>query len=120
MFGSILIQAGKPYLIYPSKTVEDYEFSDVAITATTPETVTIEADGKTFSFNGLFSPMNVGENASNILMKAEGNTLKQPENGESINGLTAYWQIPTDTKILTAHLHLTLKKAHPQENHHWK
>ena len=99
LFGSILIQAGKPYLIYPTKNVENYEFSDVAITATTPETVTIEADGKTFGFNGLFSPMNVGENASNILMKAEGNTLKQPENGESINGLTAYWQIPTDTKI---------------------
>lgn len=82
------LEAGKPYLVWPSKIMENPTFDNVTITATSPETV-----GDAYTFVGTYSPIQLI--ASTDLFLGAGYQLCRPtETSGKLGGFRAYFKTP--------------------------
>ncbi|MGI6243837.1 MAG: hypothetical protein ACOYJK_09965 [Prevotella sp.] len=85
------IQAGVPYLLKPTKTVENPTFSNVVYTEETPHVVE-DATGM-FSFVGTYNPKELQTDGSELFL-GDGDKLYKPStSGNRMNGLRAFFRI---------------------------
>ena len=87
------IEAGKPYLIKPSKEVDNPVFKHVTITVAEPQTVS-KGD---YKFIGLFSPktLTANDEKTRILTGSSGKDLDCPDADNcQLNGTQAYFRMP--------------------------
>lgn len=88
------IEAGKPYLIKPTKAAEKYIFNNVNVTTTEPAKV---GNGD-IKFCGVYNQTNVdnlataGSHVSGIV----DNIVKRAQTGTSIKGFRAYFSVPNN------------------------
>lgn len=91
-------EAGKPYLMKPVQDIstEDMTFEKKVIEVTAPVAVTHKsADGKEFTFTGIFDPTAIIGPQYRILSGANGTELRIPGSG-TMAGFRAYFVMPTD------------------------
>ena len=91
-------EAGKPYLMKPVQNIsmEDMTFNKKVIEVTAPVAVTHKsADGKEFTFTGIFDPTAIIGPQYRILSGANGTELRIPGSG-TMAGFRAYFVMPTD------------------------
>lgn len=91
-------EAGKPYLMKPIQDIstEDMTFEKKVIEVTAPVAVTHKsADGKEFTFTGIFDPTAIIGPQYRILSGANGTELRIPGSG-TMAGFRAYFVMPTD------------------------
>lgn len=89
------IEAGKPYLIQPTATVENPSFSSVTISNSTINSVTNYID-----FKGVFSPTEL-DNSEDLLFLGANNKLFMSSGG-TMNGLRAYFAIHSPAALAAA------------------
>lgn len=91
-------EAGKPYLMKPIQDIstKDMTFEKKVIEVTAPVAVTHKsADGKEFTFTGIFNPTAIIGPQYRILSGANGTELRIPDSG-TMAGFRAYFVMPTD------------------------
>lgn len=91
-------EAGKPYLMKPVQDIstKDMTFEKKVIEVTAPVAVTHKsADGKEFTFTGIFDPTAIIGPQYRILSGANGTELRIPGSG-TMAGFRAYFVMPTD------------------------
>lgn len=91
-------EAGKPYLVKPVQNIaaEDLVFENKVIGAVEPIAVThATADGRDFSFVGIFSPTAIVGQQYRFLGGASGTELRVPGSG-TMQGYRAYFVMPVD------------------------
>ena len=91
-------EAGKPYLMKPIQDIstKDMTFEKKVIEVTAPVAVTHKsADGKEFTFTGIFDPTAIIGPQYRILSGANGTELRIPGSG-TMAGFRAYFVMPTD------------------------
>ena len=91
-------EAGKPYLMKPVQDIsmEDMTFEKKVIEVTAPVAVTHKsADGKEFTFTGIFDPTAIIGPQYRILSGANGTELRIPGSG-TMAGFRSYFVMPTD------------------------
>ena len=85
------IEAGKPYLVKVSETVQNPVFNGVTISSTAMNTETTYAD-----FVPVMKPTFLTGEDKTVLFVAGGNTLTYPRADGNINGFRAYFQLKGD------------------------
>jgi len=95
-------EAGKPYLMkmVDGVTVANPLFTDRTITATTPQTIThtLADNGLDYSFVGIYDPTLLDNQPSAYFVSSAGTSFVRPNNnGKKLNGLRAYFIMPTAT-----------------------
>lgn len=94
--GATTLAAGRPYLIRwknASGTLAEPVFTDVKITATSPENDNTFGNNDEITFIGTFNGMSFNAENRSILFLGEGNTLYYPEANASIGACRAYFQL---------------------------
>lgn len=87
------IEAGKPYLVKPTKEIKDPFFTGVSITATTPSTLTFGD----YSMIGTYSPYTMATDGTEQFL-GENDYLYIPASDKNtISGLRAYFKFPEST-----------------------
>lgn len=96
------VEAGKAYLVKPSKVAEKLTFESVSVSAAAPATVTAE-----YGLQGIYSPTAIKSDGTNLFV-GEGNKLYQPTASDQtqLKGLRAYFVVPAsaDAKSLVLNL----------------
>lgn len=91
-----IIEAGKAYLVKPTKeaATEGYTFSNVNITALVPTKETVD-DGA-IDFRGIYNPtdITVGLTANTFAAGIVGNVVKKAVSGSNMKGFRAFFIIP--------------------------
>lgn len=91
-----IIEAGKAYLVKPTKeaATEGYTFSNVNITALVPTKETV--DNGAIDFRGIYNPtdITVGLPANTFAAGIVGNVVKKAVNGSNMKGFRAFFIIP--------------------------
>ena len=85
------IEAGKPYLVKVTSTVENPTFEDVTISNSTTTTETASAD-----FVPVMNPTNLTGGDKTVLFVTGGNKLTYPTADGNINAFRAYFQLKGD------------------------
>lgn len=87
------IEAGKPYLVKPTKEIKDPIFTGVNITATEPTTLTFGD----YSMVGVYSPYTMATDGTEQFL-GDNDYLYIPATGKNtISGLRAYFKFPATT-----------------------
>ncbi len=87
------IVAGHPYLIKPTKDIENPTFKDVVITASEP----VEVGNETYKFVGVYSPKTFSDDeAGTSLFLTSDNQLFTPIANTTMKGMRAYFIVPSD------------------------
>ena len=90
------LEAGKPYIVLPTKTVERdavVVISDVTLTNTKPEVVTIDG----YTFQGIYAPTSFEANDKSIRFIGSGNKFYYPNSPNPMRAFRAYFTLPTGT-----------------------
>ena len=91
-----IIEAGKAYLVKPTKeaATEGYTFSNVNITALKPTKETV--DNGAIDFRGIYNPtdITVGLPTNTFAAGIVGNVVKKAVNGSNMKGFRAFFIIP--------------------------
>lgn len=91
-----IIEAGKAYLVKPTKeaATEGYTFSNVNITALVPTKETV--DNGAIDFRGIYNPTDITEDLPTNTFAAGivGNVVKKAVNGSNMKGFRAFFIIP--------------------------
>lgn len=91
-----IIEAGKAYLVKPTKeaATEGYTFSNVNITALVPTKETV--DNGAIDFRGIYNPtdITVGLSANTFAAGIVGNVVKKAVSGSNMKGFRAFFIIP--------------------------
>lgn len=91
-----IIEAGKAYLVKPTKeaATEGYTFSNVNITALVPTKETVDNDA--IDFRGIYNPTDITEDLPTNTFAAGivGNVVKKAVNGSNMKGFRAFFIIP--------------------------
>lgn len=91
-----IIEAGKAYLVKPTKeaATEGYTFSNVDITALAPTKEKVENDA--IDFRGIYNPTDITEDLPTNTFAAGivGNVVKKAVNGSNMKGFRAFFIIP--------------------------
>lgn len=85
------IVAGHPYLIKPTKDIENPTFKGVVITTSEP----VELGDETYKFTGVYSPKTFSEAETTTSLFLTGdNQLFTPIAGTTMKGMRAYFTVP--------------------------
>ncbi len=85
------IVAGHPYLVKPTKDIENPTFKDVVITASQP----IEVGNETYKFVGVYSPKTFSEEETGTSLFLTADTqLFNPIANTTMKGMRAYFIVP--------------------------
>ena len=90
------LEAGVPYIVLPTKTVESNAVavvSDVKLTST-QQVVTKTADGKEYTFQGIYAPTSFAANDKSIRFIGSGNKFYYPSNTNPMRAFRAYFTLP--------------------------
>lgn len=91
-----IIEAGKAYLVKPTKeaATEGYTFSNVNITALVPTKETVDNDA--IDFRGIYNPTDITEDLPTNTFAAGivGNVVKKAVNSSNMKGFRAFFIIP--------------------------
>jgi hypothetical protein len=103
--GATTLQAGVPYIVLPTKTVECNAVavvSDVKLTSTQPGVVTKTADGRDYTFQGIYAPKSFTVGDKSIRFIGSGNKFYYPNSENPMRAFRAYFTLPsgaTDAKV---------------------
>lgn len=90
--------AGTPYVIVPQKQsggdIVNPELHDKLITALHPLATKFTTDGKTYSFQGTYSPVELTADGCVRFVSNSGSKLVTPNQSASLRGLRAYFVLP--------------------------
>lgn len=90
--------AGTPYIIVPQKQrggdIASVELHDKQLTALHPATTSFKSGGKTYSFVGTYSPVELHADGSVRFVGNGGNKLVTPNQTAPLRGLRAYFVLP--------------------------
>lgn len=92
--------AGVPYIVLPTKTVESNAVavvSDVKLTSTQPQVVTQTADGREYTFQGIYAPKSFTKDDKSIRFIGSGNKFYYPSNTNPMRAFRAYFKLPAGT-----------------------
>lgn len=92
--------AGVPYIVLPTKTVERNAvvvISDVTLTSTQPQVVTQTADGREYTFQGIYAPTSFTANDKTIRFVGANNMFYYPSNTNPMRAFRAYFTLPAGT-----------------------
>lgn len=84
------LEAGKPYLIWPTQEVEDILRNGADITAAEPVDQTSDAN---ISFHGTYAPTELEGGNKNLLFLGADNELFWPESTGNLKGFRAYFEV---------------------------
>lgn len=93
------LEAGVPYIVLPTKTVESNAVavvSDVKLTST-QQVVTKTADGKEYTFQGIYAPTSFAANDKSIRFIGSGNKFYYPNSPNPMRAFRAYFKLPAGT-----------------------
>lgn len=94
------IEAGVPYIVLPTKTVECNAVavvSNVKLTSTQPEVVTQTADGREYTFQGIYAPKSFTKGDKSIRFIGSGNKFYYPNSANPMRAFRAYFTLPAGT-----------------------
>ena len=101
-----IIEAGKAYLVKPTKeaATEGYTFSNVNITALAPTKETVD-DGA-IDFRGIYNPTDITVDLPTNTFAAGivGNVVKKAVNGSNMKGFRAFFIIPEGTGAQSSYM----------------
>lgn len=90
------LEAGKPYLIWPTQEVEDILRNGADITAAEPVDQTSDPN---ISFHGVYSPTELEGGNKNLLFLGAENELFYPASTANIKGFRAYFELKGAAKL---------------------
>lgn len=93
------LEAGVPYIVLPTKTVESNAVavvSDVKLTST-QQVVTKTADGKEYTFQGIYAPTSFEVDDKSIRFIGSGNKFYYPNSPNPMRAFRAYFKLPAGT-----------------------
>lgn len=87
------IEASKPYLFKPAKTVENPVFEGVTITSNPADIVTAPTNGN-YAFVGTYSKKDMATDQSEVFITTSGKLSYPAANANTIKGMRAFIQLP--------------------------
>ncbi|MDD6843608.1 MAG: hypothetical protein PUD67_07805 [Prevotellaceae bacterium] len=100
------IEAGKPYLFKPAKTVKDtVVFEGVAITSEGAGSVTAPTNGN-YAFVGTYDKYNMKTDQSEVFITTSGKLSYPAEGTNTIKGMRAYIMLPTTANAKAFNLNI--------------
>lgn len=88
------IEAGKPYLFKPAKTVENPVFEGVTITSADAGSVTVTNTNGNYAFVGTYSKKDMATDQSEVFITTSGKLSYPAAGTNTIKGMRAFIQLP--------------------------
>ena len=105
-------EAGVPYIVLPTQSVERNVmkvFANVTLTNGTPTVVTKEdAEGNTYTFQGIYEPTSFTANDKSIRFIGSGNKFYYPSNTNAMRAFRCYFTLPSDIAASLAKIDMAL------------
>ena len=94
------LQAGIPYIVYPTISTTSQEISGVTIASTAEPAVVTKADnsGKTYTYQGIYTPTrldNIAEDPKQVLFIGANNKFYWPNTSNPMKAFRAYFILPS-------------------------
>lgn len=87
------MEAGRAYLVYPTKDIATPTFAEVKVSAGEPVAATTD-----YAFVGVYNPTALTTDGTNLFVGADGSQLYRPDVGKNtLKGLRAFFQVPSNT-----------------------
>ena len=99
------IEASKPYLFKPAKTVENPVFEGVTITSNPADIVTARTNGN-YAFVGTYDKYNMKTDKSEVFITTSGKLSYPAEGTNTIKGMRAFIQLPTTANAKAFNLNI--------------